>query len=55
MQNLDRWGVPTKHYTGTCIQVITYAINPVTGTYCVYANPCVVPDGWQTSTSGCPV
>lgn len=46
---------PTKHYTGSCIQVITYAINPDTGTCCVYANPCIVPDGWATSTSGCPV
>jgi len=46
---------PTKHYNGVCTQVITYAINPTTGTCCVYPNPCVVPDGWQTSTSGCPL
>jgi hypothetical protein len=46
---------PTKRFNGTCIQVITYAINPDTGTCCVYPNPCVVPDGWQTSNSGCPV
>lgn len=45
---------PTKRYTGACIQVITYAINPDTGTCCVYPNPCVVPDGWQSSSSGCP-
>jgi hypothetical protein len=46
---------PTKHYNGVCTQVITYAINPQTGTCCTYPNPCVVPDGWQTSTSGCPL
>jgi hypothetical protein len=46
---------PTKHFNGSCIQVITYATNPNTGTCCVYANPCIVPDGWATSTSGCPV
>ena len=45
---------PTKHYNGTCIQVITYAINPNTGTCCVYPNPCVVPDGWASSQTGCP-
>jgi hypothetical protein len=45
---------PTKHYNGACIQVITYAINPDNGVCCVYPNPCVVPDGWVTSTSGCP-
>ena len=45
---------PTKRYTGACIQVITYAINPETGTCCVYPNPCVVPDGWATSQTGCP-
>ena len=45
---------PTKRYTGACIQVITYATNPETGTCCVYPNPCVVPDGWQSSSSGCP-
>jgi hypothetical protein len=46
---------PTKHYSGTCIQVITYATNPQTGECCVYPNPCVVPDGWATSSTGCPV
>jgi hypothetical protein len=45
---------PQKHFTGICIQVITYARNPETGTCCVYPNPCVVPDGWQTSQTGCP-
>jgi hypothetical protein len=45
---------PRKPFSGACIQVITYAINPVTGQCCVYPNPCVVPDGWQTSYSGCP-
>ena len=45
---------PRKSYSGACIQVITYAINPLTGKCCVYPNPCVVPDGWQTSYSGCP-
>ena len=45
---------PTKRFSGGCIQVITYAINPVTGTCCVYANPCEVPDGWVSSSSGCP-
>lgn len=43
----------TQQYSGGCIQVITYAINPETGTCCVYPNPCVVPDGWPTSHSGC--
>jgi hypothetical protein len=45
---------PRKPFSGVCIQVITYAINPATGQCCVYPNPCVVPDGWQTSYSGCP-
>ena len=45
---------PRKPYSGACIQVITYAINPETGQCCVYPNPCVVPDGWKTSYSGCP-
>jgi hypothetical protein len=45
---------PTKRYNGACIQVITYATNPETGTCCVYPNPCVVPDGWTTSQTGCP-
>lgn len=45
---------PRKQYSGACIQVITYAINPETGQCCVYPNPCVVPDGWKTSYTGCP-
>lgn len=45
---------PRKPFSGACIQVITFAINPVTGECCVYPNPCVVPDGWKTSYSGCP-
>lgn len=45
---------PTKHFSGICTQVITYATNPDTGTCCVYPNPCVVPDGWATSQTGCP-
>lgn len=45
---------PQKPYSGACIQVITFAINPETGQCCVYPNPCVVPDGWKTSYSGCP-
>lgn len=46
---------PRKRYTGSCIQVITYATNPNTGECCVYPNPCVVPDGWQKNYSGCAV
>lgn len=42
---------PTQQYNGACIQVITYAKNPDTGTCCQYPNPCVVPSGWQTYTS----
>jgi hypothetical protein len=42
---------PVRHYNGACIQVITFAINPTTGTCCVYANPCEVPDGWVSSSS----
>lgn len=38
---------PTQNYQGGCIQVITYAKNPNTGTCCEYPNPCVVPNGWQ--------
>ena len=45
---------PRKPFSGICIQVITYARNPETGACCVYPNPCVVPDGWQTSFEGCP-
>lgn len=44
---------PRKAYSGACIQVITYATNPYTGECCVYPNPCVVPDGWTKSYSGC--
>lgn len=46
---------PVRQFQGGCIQVITYAINPETGTCCVYANPCSVPEGWVSSSSGCPV
>ena len=46
---------PRKAYSGACIQVITYATNPVTGQCCVYPNPCVVPDGWVKSYQGCAV
>ena len=45
---------PRQQFSGFCIQVITYATNPDTGECCVYPNPCVVPDGWETSYSGCP-
>jgi hypothetical protein len=45
---------PRKRFSGICAQVITYAINPQTGECCVYPNPCVVPDGWVKSYSGCP-
>jgi hypothetical protein len=44
---------PRKPFSGACIQVITYATNPATGQCCVYPNPCVVPDGWQISYTGC--
>ena len=37
-----------KPYQGGCIQVITYAKNPQTGTCCEYATPCAAPEGWQT-------
>ena len=42
---------PTQNYSGPCIQVITWAKNPDTGTCCQYPNPCVVPAGWQTYNS----
>lgn len=45
---------PRKPFSGVCIQIITFATNPHTGECCVYPNPCVVPDGWETSYSGCP-
>jgi hypothetical protein len=47
---------PTQNYQGGCIQVITYARNPQTGTCCEYPNPCVVPSGWtQYSDPACTV
>jgi hypothetical protein len=42
---------PQQPYNGVCIQVITWAKNPVTGECCQYPNPCVVPAGWQTYNS----
>jgi len=45
---------PVRHFSGGCIQVITYAINPRTGECCVYPNPCSVPEGWVSSQTGCP-
>ncbi|HSK75715.1 MAG TPA: hypothetical protein VLQ45_04605 [Thermoanaerobaculia bacterium] len=45
---------PVRQFSGGCIQVITYARNPETGTCCVYPNPCSVPEGWVSSSSGCP-
>lgn len=42
---------PRRHFTGVCIQVITYARNPHTGDCCQYPNPCVVPEGWETFTN----
>lgn len=42
---------PQVPYDGVCIQVITWAKNPVTGECCQYPNPCVVPPGWQTYNS----
>lgn len=45
---------PVRQYSGGCIQVITYAVNPTTGDCCVYPNPCSVPEGWEMSTEGCP-
>jgi hypothetical protein len=50
----DAAACPRRHYTGACIQVITYATNPNTGECCVYPNPCVVPEGWASSQTGCP-
>lgn len=40
-----------RRFSGGCIQVITYAKNPVTGTCCEYPNPCSAPEGWATYTS----
>ena len=40
-----------RPYSGGCIQVITYAKNPTTGTCCEYPNPCSAPAGWATYTS----
>lgn len=50
----DNRNCPRKPFEGACIQVITFATNPYTGECCVYPNPCVVPDGWKTSFTGCP-
>ena len=38
-----------------CIQVITYATDPITGSCRAFPTPCDVPDGWQISSSGCPI
>lgn len=37
-----------RRFSGGCIQVITYAKNPETGTCCEYPNPCSAPEGWAT-------
>ncbi len=34
-----------------CIQVITYAKNPQSGTWYQFNNPCDVPENWETSTT----
>lgn len=52
-RSLGASSCPLQSFTGTCIQVITYATNPETGECCVYPNPCVVPQGWSTSYNGC--
>lgn len=45
---------PPRPFSGGCIQVITYATDPVTGQCCVYPNPCSAPAGWTLSYEGCP-
>jgi hypothetical protein len=44
---------PRRSFSGSCIQVIVWAANPQTGECCVYPNPCVVPEGWEISYTGC--
>lgn len=36
---------------GMCAQVITWALNPDTGTCCQYATPCEAPEDWETFSS----
>jgi inhibitor of cysteine peptidase len=46
------WGVGAAAGAGTaCIQVITYAQNPTTGTWIAFPTPCDVPKGWTTSST----
>jgi hypothetical protein len=35
-------------YGGMCAMVITWALDPDTGTCCEYASPCGAPKDWQT-------
>jgi hypothetical protein len=37
---------PPRHYSGSCIQVIVWAEDPVTKTCCQYPTPCSAPAGW---------
>ena len=42
-------GCPTNsNPSPTCLQVVTWGKDPLTGTCCQYPNPCLVPDGWAT-------
>ena len=31
-----------------CIQMVVYAKDPASGDCCMYGNPCVAPEGWET-------
>lgn len=39
-------GCPRRYYTGSCIQVVRYGKDPITGTCCEYGTPCDIPTGW---------
>ena len=47
---------PQRNFQGTCIQVITFARIPGQIRCCAYANPCVVPPGFEVvSEAECPI
>ena len=45
---------PRRSFSGNCIDVTAYGRNPETGECCMYPNPCVIPEGWEISYTGCP-
>lgn len=47
---------PQRNFQGICIQVITFARIPGQIRCCAYANPCVVPPGFEVvSAEECPI